>query len=100
MSAAAPPIRVLVADDDAILREIAGAMLRAAGFTVQTVACGDEAVAACALSLPDIALLDVEMPDGNGYSGMRQHSLIAGRRGFAHRHGDRMRRYAFDRSSP
>jgi predicted signal transduction protein with EAL and GGDEF domain/FixJ family two-component response regulator len=67
MTAAAPPIRVLVADDDAILREIAGAMLRAAGFTVQTAACGDEAVAACALSLPDIALLDVEMPDGDGY---------------------------------
>ena len=31
MSGAASPIRVLVADDDAILREIAGAMLRAAG---------------------------------------------------------------------
>ena len=67
MNALVSPIRVLVADDDAILREIAGAMLRDAGFTVQTVASGDSAVAACALRLPDIALLDVEMPDGNGY---------------------------------
>jgi predicted signal transduction protein with EAL and GGDEF domain/FixJ family two-component response regulator len=67
MSGGASPIRVLVADDDAILREIAGAMLRAAGFTVQTAASGDAAVAACALCLPDIALLDVEMPDGDGY---------------------------------
>ena len=67
MSTQASPIRVLVADDDAILREIAGAMLREAGFAVQTVASGDAAVAACALRLPDIALLDVEMPDGNGY---------------------------------
>jgi predicted signal transduction protein with EAL and GGDEF domain/FixJ family two-component response regulator len=67
MSAQASPIRVLVADDDAILREIAGAMLREAGFAVQTVASGDAAVAACALRLPDIALLDVEMADGNGY---------------------------------
>jgi predicted signal transduction protein with EAL and GGDEF domain/FixJ family two-component response regulator len=67
MSAQAPPIRVLVADDDAILREIAGAMLRDAGFIVQCVASGDAAVAVCALRLPDIALLDVEMPDGNGY---------------------------------
>jgi predicted signal transduction protein with EAL and GGDEF domain/FixJ family two-component response regulator len=67
MSAPASPIRVLVADDDAILREIAGAMLRDAGFAVQTVASGDAAVAACALRLPDIALLDVEMPDGDGY---------------------------------
>jgi predicted signal transduction protein with EAL and GGDEF domain/FixJ family two-component response regulator len=61
------PIRVLLADDDAILREIAGAVLREAGFAVQTVGNGDAAVAACALRLPDIALLDVEMPDGNGY---------------------------------
>jgi predicted signal transduction protein with EAL and GGDEF domain/FixJ family two-component response regulator len=67
MSLQAPPIRVLVADDDAILREIAGATLRDAGFIVQSVASGDAAVAACALRLPDIALLDVEMPDGNGY---------------------------------
>jgi predicted signal transduction protein with EAL and GGDEF domain/FixJ family two-component response regulator len=67
MSVQTPPIRVLVADDDAILREIAGATLRDAGFIVQCVAGGDAAVAACALRLPDIALLDVEMPDGNGY---------------------------------
>ena len=67
MSAPPSPIRVLVADDDAILREIAGAMLRDAGFAVQTVASGDAAVAVCALRLPDIVLLDVEMPDGNGY---------------------------------
>jgi predicted signal transduction protein with EAL and GGDEF domain/FixJ family two-component response regulator len=67
MNAHGSPIRVLVADDDAILREIAGAMLRDAGFAVQTVGSGDAAVAACALRLPDIVLLDVEMPDGNGY---------------------------------
>ena len=67
MSAPAASIDVLVADDDAILREIAGAMLRDAGFSVQTVASGDAAVAACALRLPDIVLLDVEMAGGNGY---------------------------------
>ncbi len=67
MSAPASPIRVLIADDDATMREIAGAKLREAGFAVQTVSSGDAAVAACALRLPDIALLDVDMPDGNGY---------------------------------
>lgn len=67
MSGTAAQIRVLVADDDAILREVAGAMLRAAGFAVQTAAGGDAAIAACALAMPDIALLDVEMPDGDGY---------------------------------
>jgi diguanylate cyclase len=67
MSVRSAPIHVLVADDDSILREIAGAMLHDAGFSVQTVASGDAAVAACALRLPDIVLLDVEMPHGNGY---------------------------------
>jgi diguanylate cyclase (GGDEF)-like protein len=61
------PVRVLIADDDAILREIACAMLKEAGFAVQTVPSGDAAVAACALRMPEIALLDVEMAEGDGY---------------------------------
>jgi diguanylate cyclase (GGDEF)-like protein len=61
------PVRVLIADDDAILREIACAMLKEAGFAVQTVPSGDAALAACALRMPDIALLDVEMAEGDGY---------------------------------
>src|SRR5258708_6454889 len=67
MSSRAAPTRVLIADDDAILREIAAAMLKEAGFSVQTVASGDAALAACAMRMPDIALLDVEMAEGNGY---------------------------------
>ena len=67
MTTRAAPIRVLIADDGAILREIACARLREGGFEVKCVAGGDAAVAACALRLPDIALLDVEMPGGNGY---------------------------------
>jgi diguanylate cyclase (GGDEF)-like protein len=68
-------IRVLVADDDALLRDIAAATLEGAGFDVEVVATGDAAVAACATRLPDIALLDVEMPSGSGYqacAGIRQ----------------------------
>jgi PleD family two-component response regulator len=60
-------LRVLVADDDALLREIAAAALGDAGYEVQTVASGDAAVAACALRRPDIVLLDVAMPEGDGY---------------------------------
>ncbi len=67
MSAREPRLRVLVADDDALLRDIAAATLEAAGFTVQTAASGDAAVADCARQMPDIVLLDVEMPDGDGY---------------------------------
>src|SRR5579864_8579760 len=60
-------LRVLVADDDRLLREIACATLEAAGFAVETAASGDAALAACARHLPDIVLLDVEMADGDGY---------------------------------
>jgi diguanylate cyclase (GGDEF)-like protein len=57
----------LIADDDALLRDIAAATLDAAGFDVEVVTTGNAAVTACATRLPDIALLDVEMPDGSGY---------------------------------
>jgi diguanylate cyclase (GGDEF)-like protein len=72
------PVRVLIADDDAILREIAGAMLKEAGFAVQSVASGDAAVAACALRMPDIALLDVEMAEGDGYQACTNIRLLPG----------------------
>ncbi|MBS0379724.1 MAG: EAL domain-containing protein [Proteobacteria bacterium] len=59
--------RVLLADDDAMLREIATGMLEQAGFEVATAASGDGALAACAARMPDIVLLDVQMSDGDGY---------------------------------
>ena len=78
MKTLAKPIRVLIADDDAILREIASAMLKEAGFSVQTVASGDAAVAACALRMPDIALLDVEMAEGDGYQACTNIRFLPG----------------------
>jgi len=78
MSSRAAPTRVLIADDDAILREIAAAVLKEAGFSVQTVASGDAAVAACAMRMPDITLLDVEMAEGNGYQACTNIRLLPG----------------------
>jgi diguanylate cyclase (GGDEF)-like protein len=78
MSAEAPPMRVLIADDDAILREIASVMLKEAGFSVQTVSSGDAAVSACALHMPDIALLDVEMAQGDGYQACTNIRFLPG----------------------
>ena len=63
----ATAVRVLVADDDRLLRDIACATLEAAGFAVEAVASGDAAVAAYVRQRPDLVLLDVEMPDGDGY---------------------------------
>ena len=78
MKLAAKAVRVLIADDDATLREIAGAMLREAGFAVQSVASGDAAVAACALRMPDIVLLDVEMAEGDGYQACSNIRFLPG----------------------
>ena len=78
MSTEASPMRVLIADDDAILREIASVMLKQAGFSVQAVSSGDAAVSACALQMPDIALLDVEMVQGDGYQACTNIRFLPG----------------------
>src|SRR5579862_2724726 len=72
--------RILVVDDDQMLREIAEAMLENCGFAVETAPSGAAAVAACAHRMPDLVLLDVEMPEGNGYQACRGiRSLANGR---------------------
>jgi diguanylate cyclase (GGDEF)-like protein len=73
-------LRVLVADDDRMLREIAAAMLENAGLAVATVAGGDAAVAACLERMPDLILLDVEMPEGNGYQACANIRALPGGR--------------------
>jgi diguanylate cyclase (GGDEF)-like protein len=72
--------RILVADDDGMLRDIATAMLENAGFTVETVGSGDAAVAACLRQMPQLVLLDVEMPDGNGYQACTNIRALPGGR--------------------
>jgi diguanylate cyclase (GGDEF)-like protein len=72
------PTRILVVDDDGMLREIAAAMLENAGFSVETLPSGEAAVAACAQRMPDLVLLDVEMPDGNGYQACTNIRVLPG----------------------
>ena len=71
--------RVLIADDDRLLCEIAAATLeRAGGFVVETVASGDAALAAALRQMPDIVLLDVEMPGGDGYQACANMRTLPG----------------------
>src|SRR6202012_4517510 len=78
MSAVESPVQILVADDDAVMREIARVTLQSCGFVVQVVSTGDAAVAACAVHLPDVALMDVEMPEGNGYQACANIRMLPG----------------------
>ena len=72
MEAAATSARLLVVDDEATILELLSGSLRLAGFEVTTAASGAEAVRAAASSRPDLVLLDVMMPDGDGFEVLRR----------------------------
>src|ERR1700678_474748 len=72
MEAATASARLLVVDDEATILELLSGSLRLAGFEVVTAASGAEAVRATALSRPDLVLLDVMMPDGDGFETLRR----------------------------
>jgi two-component system, OmpR family, response regulator len=63
---------LLVVDDEATILELLAGSLRLAGFEVVTAASGAEAVRAAASSRPDLVLLDVMMPDGDGFEALRR----------------------------
>jgi len=64
--------RVLVVDDDRLMRTIAGEALGAAGFAVETAVDASAALAALKNFRPDIILLDVDMPGVDGIALCRQ----------------------------
>lgn len=59
---------ILMADDDRTLLEAVSTRLSAAGFEVHSVQDGYMAVQAARRVRPDVVLLDVSMPAGDGFS--------------------------------
>src|SRR6202167_1722366 len=72
MEAAGTPGRLLVVDDEETILELLSGSLRLAGFEVTTAASGREALRVAAASRPDLILLDVMMPDGDGFEVVRR----------------------------
>jgi two-component system OmpR family response regulator len=74
--AAARPVnsgaRLLVVDDEPTILELLSGSLRFAGFDVMTAASGVEALRVAAAVRPDLILLDVMMPDGDGFEVIRR----------------------------
>lgn len=59
--------RVLVVDDDKLLRQILGDGLRHSGFQVATAVDGNDAFHVIPEFNPDVIVMDVVMPGENGY---------------------------------
>jgi signal transduction histidine kinase/CheY-like chemotaxis protein len=76
-------LRVLVADDNETIRELAVELLRARGHFVTGVADGRAALSAMGRAKPDVVLLDHEMPQLNGVEtarAIREREKSSGKR--------------------
>ena len=69
--AEAPEARLLVVDDEPNIVELLDTSLSYAGFEVRTATSGREAVAATAEFTPDLIVLDVMLPDMDGFEVLR-----------------------------
>ena len=72
MNASARPITILIADDDADIRDLVSFKLEQAGFDVVAVDNGLAALSAAREDPPDVVVLDVMMPGMSGIDVCRQ----------------------------
>ncbi|MCA9897297.1 MAG: response regulator [Ardenticatenaceae bacterium] len=63
---------IFIVEDDNDLAEMLRAYFRVQGYTVAVAARGKDAVAGIAEHLPDVVVLDIRLPDINGYEVCRQ----------------------------
>jgi DNA-binding response OmpR family regulator len=71
------PRRILVADDDVLVRGSLAAVLESEGFRVDQAHNGREAVARAIAHPPDLVLLDLNMPDWDGWTAFTQLDRVA-----------------------
>ena len=64
--------KILLADDDKVTLETLGAQLRAQGFQVLTAMDAMQAFMIAQRMLPDVALLDIQMPGGTGLDTLKR----------------------------
>jgi two-component system cell cycle response regulator DivK len=64
--------RILVVDDHADNRRILRDLLGSAGFEVLEATTGEEAVAQAAAAVPDLILMDIQLPGIDGYEATRR----------------------------
>ncbi len=64
--------RILLVDDDALLRRSLGFSLERAGYQVSSVSCAEDALALVGRQLPDLVLLDIGLPGMDGLDALRR----------------------------
>lgn len=72
MTDASVPVRILVVDDEESLRDLVGSALRFAGYEVASVANGFDALRHLKDSKVDLVVLDVNLPDIDGFDVCRR----------------------------
>lgn len=65
-------LRVLVADDEPVIRRVIGTLLRAHGYTVDDARTGEEAITAIRARSADVVFLDINMPGIGGIEACRR----------------------------
>jgi len=75
--------RILLAEDEPIIREVIARLLKAGGWRVETVGSGREALSKWEEGNFDLVLMDLQMPEMNGFEATR---AIRGREAAGDRH--------------
>ncbi len=70
------PKTILVVDDEPVIVEIAKRKLSELGYNIRTAGDGVEALAQMKEQKPDLILLDIQMPNMNGYTFMMEKSKL------------------------
>ena len=70
------PKTVLVVDDEPIIVEISKRKLEENGFEIMTAYNGEQAMAQLKKKIPDLIVLDIQMPGMNGYTFIMEKNKI------------------------
>jgi PAS domain S-box-containing protein len=90
------PLRILSVDDYAPARYARAKLLRQAGFDVLEAASGEDALAQAAAARPDVVLLDINLPDLDGYEVCRRLKTLPATAGIPVLHLSASQRDAVD----